>query len=496
MTATLEELCARALAREATTPALEYRERVIDWGALRQVAQEVASLVATGGASTQALIVLVPRNRPSAMAALLGLICAGYSVRMVYAYQAGAALARELERLKPVVVIAADEDFSDEVRRTLHDQGAVAIALTEMDAAPVPGLARSNTTAPALASAPRQLELLTSGTTGPPKPFPISFDLIARHLVITNPTQVNKDPVQTDGTSQPPPFPLYMPLGNISGIYTTLPTLIRGQRAIVMERFDVGSWHRYVLRYRPTITGLPPAGVQMVLDANIPQADLASIRTLSTGAAALDPTTHRAFEERYGIPILLSYGATEFAGPVTAMTAELHKEWGQRKFASVGRALPGARLRVVDAETGGVLPAGEEGLLEVICARIGPDWIRTSDIVVIDGDGFMFHRGRADGAIMRGGFKLLPETIERALMLHESVAAAGVLGLRDARLGEVPAAAIQLKPGVPRPGIDELQTHLRGHVYSTHIPVTWRFVDQLPRTPSLKVDRRALRELF
>jgi long-chain acyl-CoA synthetase len=97
---------------------------------------------------------------------------------------------------------------------------------------------------------------------------------------------------------------------------------------------------------------------------------------------------------------------------------------------------------------------------------------------------------------MRGGFKLLPETIERALMLYDSVAAAGVLGLHDQRLGQVPAAAIQLKPGVERPDITELEQHLRGHVYATHIPVTWRFVDELPRTPSLKVDRRALQALF
>jgi acyl-coenzyme A synthetase/AMP-(fatty) acid ligase len=97
---------------------------------------------------------------------------------------------------------------------------------------------------------------------------------------------------------------------------------------------------------------------------------------------------------------------------------------------------------------------------------------------------------------MRGGFKLLPETIERALMLHESVAGAGVLGVHDARLGEVPAAAIQLKPDARPPAIAELETHLRGHVYATHIPVTWRFVGELPRTPSLKVDRRALRALF
>jgi acyl-coenzyme A synthetase/AMP-(fatty) acid ligase len=115
---------------------------------------------------------------------------------------------------------------------------------------------------------------------------------------------------------------------------------------------------------------------------------------------------------------------------------------------------------------------------------------------MIDADGFMFHRGRADGAIMRGGFKLLPETIERALLLHEAVSAAGVIGVADRRLGQVPAAAIQFKPGARQPTIAELETHLREHVLATHIPTVWKFVETLPRTPSLKTDQRALRALF
>jgi acyl-coenzyme A synthetase/AMP-(fatty) acid ligase len=272
--------------------------------------------------------------------------------------------------------------------------------------------------------------------------------------------------------------------------------MLRGQRAVLLERFTVSAWHEHVLRYRPQISGLPPAGVQMVLDADIPRADLASIRSLGTGAAPLDPTTHRAFEERYGIPILLSYGATEFAGPVTAMTAELHAQWGRQKFGSVGRPIAGAQLRAIDPDTGEVLPPGQEGILEVSVPRMGTEWIRTSDIAVIDEDGFLFHRGRADGAIMRGGFKLLPETIERALLLHGAISAVAVLGLPDKRLGQVPAAAIQLKPGVERPGIGDLEAHLRRHVYATHVPVVWRIVEELPRTPSLKVDRPAVRRLF
>jgi acyl-coenzyme A synthetase/AMP-(fatty) acid ligase len=178
------------------------------------------------------------------------------------------------------------------------------------------------------------------------------------------------------------------------------------------------------------------------------------------------------------------------------MTPELYPEWGKRKLGSVGRPLPGAQLRVTDPETGAVLPAGKEGILEVISPRIGPDWIRTSDVALLDEDGFLFHRGRADGAIIRGGFKLLPETIERALLLHPAVSAAAVVGVPDTRLGEVPAAAIQLKPGFAPPAPTELEAHVRAHVLATHVPVKWRFVEDLPRNRSMKTDRPAVQRLF
>ena len=234
----------------------------------------------------------------------------------------------------------------------------------------------------------------------------------------------------------------------------------------------------------------------MVLDADVPKAELEGLMAIGSGAAPLDVTVQRKFEEHYGIPILISYGATEFGGPVTATNLKDIEAFGNTKLGSVGRPIGGAQLRIIDAETKDELPAGHEGLLEVISPRIGPDWIRTSDLAMIDEDGFLYHRGRADGAIMRGGFKVLPETIERALLLHPAISAVGVVGVKDRRLGQVPGAVIQFKPGVPKPGPDELEAHLREHVLSTHIPVHWRFVDELPKTLSFKIDRPAVTAMF
>jgi acyl-CoA synthetase (AMP-forming)/AMP-acid ligase II len=491
----LETLSAQALQRPAAQPVIEFQGEWRTWGDMRRVAERLAALIEASGALPRASIAFVARNRPSSIAALLGLIAQGRTISMLYAYQTGVALARDVERLGPALLVAAQEDFSDELVAVLRQQGIAAIALSEMDACALPGLEQSHTEA-ASPSAPPRIELLTSGTTGPPKRFAIGFDLIARHFVGSSLTQSSAASAGGAEGPEPPPFLLFMPLGNISGVYTTIPVMLKGQRAVLLERFTVRDWHRHVLRYRPQISGLPPAGVQMVLDADIPPADLACIRSIGTGAAPLDPTTHRAFEERYAIPILLSYGATEFAGPVTAMTADLHAQWGKQKFGSVGRPIAGAQLRVIDLDTDKILPPGQEGILEVTVPRMGQQWIRTSDIAVIDEDGFMYHRGRADGAIMRGGFKILPETIERALLLHDAISAVAVLGLPDQRLGQVPAAAIQLKPGVQRPDVAKLEAHLRRHVYATHIPAAWRIVAELPRTPSLKIDRPAVRRLF
>lgn len=490
--ATLAQMCAAALARDPSLPALEFADVWLTWGELRRLADRVSALVEQSGAPATAPVVFVPRSRASAVAAFLGLLAQARTVHMVYAFQSPMGIARDVSKLEPALVIADEEDFSPEVRSALHAQGAAAIALRELDANPVAGLERCTRGQQRHAASEPEIQILTSGTTGAPKRFSLPHDMVARHVVGAN---KNYQAAQLDYTREPPMF-LYYPLGNISGISGLLPTLLRGHRAVLAERFSVDAWRNYLRRHRPERASLPPAGFQMVLDADVPREELACVRALATGAAPLELSVHRAFERRYGIPVLLTYGATEFGGPVASMTLELHATWGEAKLGSVGRPIAGAQLRVVDPDTGEILPAGQQGLLEVIAPRVGPDWIRTSDLAMIDQDGFLFHRGRADGAIMRGGFKLLPETIERALLQHRAVSAACVVGLPEPRLGQVPVAAVQLKLGVQAPSARELEQHLREHVYATHIPVAWRFVDDLPRTASFKVDTAAVRGLF
>ena len=487
----LQEIAGDILARTTAGRAIWFEGRWHGWDEVGEVARTVMGLVECSGARPRAPVLVITRNRPSAFAALLGLIAAGRTVRFLYPFQSAAAIAQEIERLKPAVVVAAEEDFAEEVCAAIRERGAAAIALSEMEAHSLRGLERSTVLLDPEAPKQPMLEIQTSGTTGAPKRFPMSYEMALNRFVLPAAQMARGN----DG-APPPPMLLYMSMGNLSGMMTGLPSLMHGMEMILYDRFSLDGWRDYVRTFRPVLSGLQPAAIQMLMDADVPREELASLRFLTVGSAPLRPELQRAFEVRYGVSVLLAYGATEFYGTVASMTPALLDQWGDAKFGSVGPPVAGMAIRAVDAENGAPVLPGEEGLLEVRCDALGPDWMRTSDLAMIDQDGFLFLRGRADGAIVRGGFKLLPETIERGLLQHEAVAAAAVVGVADRRLGQVPGAAIRFKPDVEPPDAKELEAHLRQKVLATHIPVHWRFVDAMPLTPSMKIDRGAVARLF
>jgi long-chain acyl-CoA synthetase len=443
----LQELAVKTLRREPKGQILEFEGRWYTWGELQNVAAGMRRLLHHSGIVPNAPACLISHNHPAIVAALLGLIAEGRNVRMVYPFQAPAGIVRDIKRLEPAAFVLLAKDLSSEVAEALREEGIVTIVLTGMEVSAAPGLGKAGPAAAArVFSGEPRIEVLTSGTTGPPKQFAITYDTIRTHHVgggLTRP--------KLEAGDELPPYLLYMPIGNISGIYTTLPAILNGQRAQLLERFSIRAWVDYVKMYRPETHDVPPSMMKHLLDADIPKDDLKFLVSMGSGAAPLDPAVQAAFEDKYGIPVLVSYGATEFGGPVVGMTLELHNAFGRSKLGTVGRKFPGCDVRIVDPQDGHVLAANEEGLLEVLAVRMQPEWIRTSDIGVIDKDGFLFLRGRADGAIMRGGFKVLPEVIERALLLHPAVAETAVVAVADQRVGQVPGAAIRLNPSVIAP---------------------------------------------
>ena len=155
-----------------------------------------------------------------------------------------------------------------------------------------------------------------------------------------------------------------------------------------------------------------------------------------------------------------------------------------------------ADVWLLRADTGTELPSGRPGLLEARVAPIGPDWIRTTDIASIDSDGFVTLHGRADGAINRGGFKVQPEDVRRVLISHPAVRDACVVGVPDARLGQVPFAAIEVEPGHATPADEELKDLVRQQLPVYTVPVAFAAVDELPRNPALKVSLPAVAALY
>ncbi|MGZ8746095.1 MAG: AMP-binding enzyme, partial [Mycobacterium sp.] len=237
-----------------------------------------------------------------------------------------------------------------------------------------------------------------------------------------------------------------------------------------------------------------PAALRTVLHSDLTRDDLQSIRAVTSGTAPLSAEDADAFTDKFGIPVLTSYAATEFGGGVTGWTLRDYQKYWHAKRGSVGRATLGAKLRVVD-DNGVPVADDEPGLLEVRPGQLGPieDWMRTTDMARIDADGFLWILGRADQAIIRGGFKVMPDDVRNALESHPAVQGAAVVGRPDQRLGETPVAMVELRDAVE---VDILIDHLRKRLARYEIPTDIAIVEQIPRTPSGKADLTAVRGHF
>lgn len=240
---------------------------------------------------------------------------------------------------------------------------------------------------------------------------------------------------------------------------------------------------------------MQPTILRTLLDADVAKEQLSSIQVISGGAGPLEPDLQQAFEQRYGIPILWAYGATEFCGTIISWTLQLRKAFGLTKMGSTGKPIAGVEVRIIDVDTERVLPVDETGWLEARVAALGNEWIRTTDLAALDSDGFVFIKGRGDGAINRGGFKILPEQVVAALRQHPAVLDAAVVGIDDDTLGQLPAAAIELARGCEL-SIEEIEKHARDQLLSYQIPAKWRIVDSLPRTSTMKVLLVDVKEMF
>ncbi|KUH80834.1 AMP-dependent synthetase [Mycobacterium sp. GA-1999] len=481
---------AAGLAGYGDKPCIEFEGRWYTGDEVAAYGVAVAEALRTAGVADDAPVGLVVRNRLPHAAAIIGFLGAGRTVSMIYSFQSPEAIGRDVETLRLSAIIADVDDWAAPVVGAARRTGSVGVAISSRSptVAAVPGLERRNPSRSHAHAEPGvALQILTSGTTGPPKRQSIKTAVLERTVFSVTSGEAAADDA--------PPELAYWQFGGI-GVCQLIAGIYNGRRIAMLERFSVEAYVDAVKRHRIRRSGVQPAVVRMLLDAEVAKEDLASLDFLISASGPLDPETRDEFEAKYAIPIMLAYGATEFAGSLCAWTPEMAREFGSAKRNSVGRALPDVQLRVVDPDTGAELPTGEQGLLEAKVAAIGSDWIRTTDIASIDADGFVTLHGRADGAINRGGFKILPETVRRVLISHPAVRDACVVGVPDARLGEVPFAAIEVTPGSPVPSEDELAELVRSTLPVYNVPVAFAAVDELPRNPALKVSLPAVAALY
>jgi acetyl-CoA synthetase len=216
------------------------------------------------------------------------------------------------------------------------------------------------------------------------------------------------------------------------------------------------------------------------------------LRGLVAAGEALDPGALGTWQEATGLWIRDGYGQTE-TGQLTGMPTGQPARPG-----SMGRALPGVRLHIEDGEL--VLdpatdPTFFAGYLGESATRAGP-W-HTGDRVTQDDDGFLYFEGRTDDVIISAGYRIGPFEVESALTSHPAVADAAVVAAPDDERGSVVRAVVVLNDGAAPS--DHLAKALQDHVKQQTAPYKYprivEFATELPRTPSGKLRRAALRAL-
>lgn len=487
----LSERLAAVMALDPDAPALEFERRWYSWGELRRTADSVAGALDALGLGPGTRVGVLLRNRPVPVGLALGVLRAEACLVTVNPLLGRDRVQRDLEDLRLAIVAGQPDDLADLVTAEVAAHSAV-LALDDLggDAeltAPTGGVVASDPL-PGVA-----IRMLTSGTTGPPSRIDLTYATV--HQVMEGAKHYESN-ARSEAKLRSGVVVVNSPMVHLGGLFRIVQAVGDGRRFVLLERFQVEPWIDAVRRHRPATVSLVPAALRMVYDADLEPADLASVRSVVSGTAPLDPALAEAFTERYGVPVLTSYAATEFGGGVAGWNLADHARYAADKRGSVGRAHAGCALRVVDETTGVELPFGEVGLLEVRTAQVDPDrWIRTTDLARMDADGFLWIEGRADQTILRGGFKVQPETVRRALLANPLVVDAVVIGVPDDRLGQVPVAVVQLETGATLDPAG-LITAAAEHLAPYEVPTEVRIADVLPRTASHKVDLTAVRALL
>ncbi|MEU8361357.1 AMP-binding protein [Nonomuraea sp. NPDC048882] len=297
-----------------------------------------------------------------------------------------------------------------------------------------------------------------------------------------------------------------VPLSHAYGLIVTVASMhaTEPQQAVLMRWFDPKAFLALAAEHRVQYGSVVPTMIHLLLAEPLDEHPLPDLAFLTCGAAPLGREALEEFERRMpGTQILEGYGLTETSAVTTFNPP------GRRRVGSVGLPLAGYSITVRDGdgeavETGdvGEICVSGESLMLGYWGEHEPDpegtalvgaELRTGDIGCVDDDGYLYIVDRKKDLIIRGGFNVFPRDVEDALNRHPDVVLSGVVGRRDPHLGEEVVAFVQLREGA-KVTAEELIGWARDRVGRVKYPREVRFVDSVPVTSVLKLDRKALRE--
>ncbi len=282
-------------------------------------------------------------------------------------------------------------------------------------------------------------------------------------------------------------------------------TLYSGATAVLMaERPTPVSVFKKLIHNKPTVFfGVPTLYAAMLASPDFPKKELLSLRTCISAGEALPPQIGKSFKEKTGIDILDGIGSTEM------LHIFLSNRPGEWRHGTTGKPVPGYELRLVD-EQGNPVKQGELGELQ-ICGPTSAShywnnrdktrstfvggWTKSGDKYSVDADGFYAYGGRSDDMLKVSGIWVSPAEVEAALVSHDAVLEAAVVGHEDDQKLIKPKAYVVLKPG--NSPSDQLKAVLQQHVKDKLAPYKYprwiEFLNELPKTATGKIQRFKLR---
>ena len=285
-----------------------------------------------------------------------------------------------------------------------------------------------------------------------------------------------------------------------------------GASIAMVPRFETAQVLKTIEKYKATgFPGVPTMFQAMLDHPDLAKTDLSSLKVCISGGAPMPAAVHAKFEEVTGVRVVEGYGLTESAGVVS-----VNPYSGTRKKGTIGQLVAGTKIVLLDKEDPSQFaPEGAPGELaisgpqvmrgywnrpevaaDVFVTRDDEKYLRTGDVAVMDGDGFLEIVDRIKDMISVGGFKVFPSVVEDVILEHEAVKEALVIGVSDEYRGEVPRAYVTLNPedeAQPAVGGEELKNWLNTRI-GKHERVDEVVVrEALPKTMIGKLDRKALR---